>query len=89
MSSKKNAFNKVPGYYQMKAHLEKKYPGAWKEGYHNFTCGNLKVYYRADFKEWRITSFGSSLDLDAIDYPFTERSWSVLHFNASKHYVSG
>lgn len=59
----------------------------WKELYNKrFKVGNLIIYYRIDFKEWRIRAEGMTMDITTIDYPLPEESWAKLHRTASQHY---
>lgn len=75
------------GYKQLKKHLNTRYE-RWNElPGKRFVAGNLTIYFRKEYNEWRITADGLGLfDIATIDYPFTDESWETLHWAASSYY---
>ncbi|WP_438423112.1 hypothetical protein [Aquimarina macrocephali] len=47
----------------------------WKETDLGFVADNLLVYYRKDFKEWRLKDMNkfTNMDITSIDLPFSEK----------------
>ena len=60
----------------------------WKESNNSFSAGNLLVYYRAEFNEWRLKDLSvfSSMDIMTIDFPFDENSKARLWRHCSENY---
>lgn len=60
----------------------------WEEINSTFRAGNILVYFREEFKQWRIkdTSKLSSMDLSSIEFPLDDVQKKIIWRHSSENY---
>lgn len=62
----------------------------WVETDNGFEADNLLIYFRGDFKEWRLKDVNvlSNMDIMSINIPFDENEKLILKKQCSIHHKS-
>lgn len=60
----------------------------WEEVNSTFRAGNILIYFREEFKQWRIrdTSKFTSMDLTTIEFPLDDDQKRIIWRHSSENY---